>query len=701
MLCPLLLSQSLLCAASQVLPDELTLNVGDIEIDGKKDGKDKVIVLRKRSVRSEQYVIGTWSETGGFRKLEPFPVSTYRGFVQGNPAMRVNANIEPGGILNANFSYGRGNVASITGLKISIPGGKCTPLMSAGNKVVPVKATRVTPTPGGYLVPPQPMRRIEVILEISKGLLDDIGGDIETAVSQNEQRVNDADFFYARDIGVAWEVNTVIVRLGNGENGVQLDKIRDACPGRHGSLYVYLPGIHGKAKSWGGGVFKRDDPSWSAALSAASVQRAAGGLGHEAGHKFQGAHNMDDPGDCLSGAASFIGSNDSQLMIRYCEQGTEKVFPGVVYSDALPPFAMDDFANATKDTAATVDVLDNDYDGNGDAVSLQSAGPTSEKGGSVALSDDRKTVLYTPPQGFVGIDRFTYTVADATGIPNPTGRVKVDVRTNGPASYLPLDKLEKGKLPDLGPWKTQGAWWAVNPVFYKGVRGNALYNDTLDARGYVYFPDTSNPGRWSLSVSLWVLYPDSESLKKSKTIICQGGPIGGGVAGDGALSGWGIGHLEGGKGFKFVGNIARNRPEECFDLRSEEVIRPNTWYHLAVVFDRQTKKMRAWANNKEVLKSDSRPNIPDGVMDSYSGLYLFNGYGWKHGDSCRALVDEIRIYTAVLTPEEVAALYDEGRNAEAPDFKNGMVRQPPEEGGGRRGRRNKAAQENRQDEDPE
>lgn len=663
-------------ATEQAPPDELTLSVGDV----KNVGTDVTLVLKKRSVRSENYVVGTWSKADGFKRLEPFPVRTYRGFVKDKPVMRVNADIEPGGVLYANISVGRGIVASIEGFKINVPAGRtCTPLMSAGNKEVPVKATRVSPTPGGYLVPPQPMRRIEAIIQIDKGLIEDIGGDIETAVTQNEQRVNDADFVYARDIGVAWEVNTLVIRRDDSD--IDFNKIKTDCPGRHGNLLVCAVGIHGKAHAWAGGTFKSGG---MAPLSIAGLYRAAGGLAHEAGHKFRGIHNADEGGDCMGGGGDFIGSINGQLMIKYCEEGSADVFPGVIYNGALPPFLMDDVSNTMKDRPISIDVLANDFDGNGGQVFLQTVVPKSEKGCNVELSPDKKTVIYTPSPGFAGLDRFTYTAVNSIGIPNQTGRVKVDVRSTGLAYSFPLDKIENGKFADLGPFKIQGSQWALPLEFFKGVAGNAVYNPSLGGRGYIYFPDVSPPGRCSVSISLWVLYPDAESLTNEGVLITHGGCMAGLIEG-GSRSGWGIGHLKGGKGFKFAGNVSQ-RPETSFDLRSEALIQPLKWYHLAVVFDRETKKMRAWVNSQEILKSDTTANIPEGVMDAVGGVYLFNGYAWKAGRSSRALLDEVQIYSNALTPEAVAALYAKGSKAVAPDFKNGMIKQPSPEGGRRRGR---------------
>jgi hypothetical protein len=152
-----MLLPSMLCAAGQILPDELTVNVGDV----KGVGSNVTVVLTKRSVRSGNYKLFVQTPEGR-KRAEPFPVSTYRGYVEGEPSMRVNGNIEPGGILSANFSEGRDIIGHVTKQKIAVPAGRCTPLMSAGNKVVPLSSItpRVSPTPGGYTVPPVPMRLI-------------------------------------------------------------------------------------------------------------------------------------------------------------------------------------------------------------------------------------------------------------------------------------------------------------------------------------------------------------------------------------------------------------------------------------------------------------------------------------------------------------------------------------------------------------
>jgi hypothetical protein len=58
-------------------------------------------------------------------------------------------------------------------------------------------------------------------------------------------------------------------------------------------------------------------------------------------------------------------------------------------------------------------LLLNDSDPDGDTVTLSSVSATSTNGGTVSLVSDR--VVYTPVNGFVGADKFTYTINDGRG----------------------------------------------------------------------------------------------------------------------------------------------------------------------------------------------------------------------------------------------------------------------------------------------
>jgi hypothetical protein len=74
-----------------------------------------------------------------------------------------------------------------------------------------------------------------------------------------------------------------------------------------------------------------------------------------------------------------------------------------------PPTAADDSASTDEDTSVDIDVLANDSDVDGDA--LTASGFTQGTHGSVSDNGDG-TVDYTPDPGWSGTDTFTYTVCD-------------------------------------------------------------------------------------------------------------------------------------------------------------------------------------------------------------------------------------------------------------------------------------------------
>lgn len=75
------------------------------------------------------------------------------------------------------------------------------------------------------------------------------------------------------------------------------------------------------------------------------------------------------------------------------------------------PVAVDDTASTAYGASVLLDVLANDTDPNGDALSITRLGVADH--GKVALVEDQ--VRYTPPAGFSGDATFTYTVSDGNG----------------------------------------------------------------------------------------------------------------------------------------------------------------------------------------------------------------------------------------------------------------------------------------------
>ena len=75
------------------------------------------------------------------------------------------------------------------------------------------------------------------------------------------------------------------------------------------------------------------------------------------------------------------------------------------------PVAQDDASSTGQGTAVTVDVLANDSDPDGDALTITAV--TAPRNGTAVVTDG--AVRYTPAAGFSGTDAFDYTVEDGSG----------------------------------------------------------------------------------------------------------------------------------------------------------------------------------------------------------------------------------------------------------------------------------------------
>jgi hypothetical protein len=102
--------------------------------------------------------------------------------------------------------------------------------------------------------------------------------------------------------------------------------------------------------------------------------------------------------------------------------GTATVYVTVTSVNDLP-VAISDAASTAEDTPVTINVLANDSDPEGDALSV--AGATQGLHGSTQVNADN-TITYTPALNYYNSDSFTYTLRDANG-GTRTGTVNVTI----------------------------------------------------------------------------------------------------------------------------------------------------------------------------------------------------------------------------------------------------------------------------------
>jgi hypothetical protein len=77
-----------------------------------------------------------------------------------------------------------------------------------------------------------------------------------------------------------------------------------------------------------------------------------------------------------------------------------------------PPHAADDSVVTAQGTSVSISVLANDTDAHCDTLTIQSWTEPEPNTGTVMISEDKKTVTYTPAEGFSGTAVFTYIASD-------------------------------------------------------------------------------------------------------------------------------------------------------------------------------------------------------------------------------------------------------------------------------------------------
>ena len=185
----------------------------------------------------------------------------------------------------------------------------------------------------------------------------------------------------------------------------------------------------------------------------------------------------------------------------------------------VAPQAQDDAVTTAFGTAVVVDVLANDSDADGDALSVASV--TQPSNGSVTVGADGR-VSYVPATGFSGVDTFTYTVTDGAATATAMVRVTVEPEPAGPNSApvarddlyyyfpnqtLPISPLDNDSDPDGDPLRIvtiEGARYGRVEILDGGL--SARYIPGRDFRATERLTYTISDGRGGTATAFIVLH---------------------------------------------------------------------------------------------------------------------------------------------------------------------------------------------------
>ena len=305
------------------------------------------------------------------------------------------------------------------------------------------------------------------------------GGNLDASAAYAVTLLGAVNEIYTRDLNVRLMVPYVRVWDADVDpyGGDRLSELQAYWSANMGSVQREL--AHLLSGNYGGGV------AWVSVLCSKTYGYGLSGVGggfpyplrdhdggnwdpfvvaHEVGHNFGTLHTHDgyDPvidgcglGDCtlawggtiMSYCHTCAGGMTNIILHfhpRVIEQISNYLNAACNIEGALKAFAYNDEEIVLQDTPLTVDVLANDIPINCTSPQISYVSATTLKGGSAEISlgtgqDGRDEVLYTPPAGFTGADRFLYEIETAGGAKaSADGLVEVlDVR---PADSLGVSR---------------------------------------------------------------------------------------------------------------------------------------------------------------------------------------------------------------------------------------------------------------------
>ncbi|MEZ5813113.1 MAG: tandem-95 repeat protein [Alphaproteobacteria bacterium] len=355
------------------------------------------------------------------------------------------------------------------------------------------------------------------------------------------------------------------------------------------------------------------------------------------------------------------------------------MFDNFYLGDGQRPEAVDDHIEMAGVSSVDIFVLDNDFDINGGALSVDQIGEAAF--GTVSLNANG-TISYTPNQGFSGEDEFTYTVRDQDGNTDVASvRVKVDpVNADDLMIHYNFDAGAGRFAEDMGT-----DYYDSDGVFFgdwswgAGVSGQGLYVNNsnpdgvysiddqasfvfLDNDELTYGENTTFHGPTAndydqKSFSLWFKIDESKQVPQ--------------VIADFGTDGNGLSAYVDGSTLMVGGESTGWSSWKTADINIGQ------WYHIALslngtdeaVNGQDAHSLNAWLNG-QLMETSSESGTIGGISgsDSFNDDALgasrfgmaYEGDGLVIFDRQNGMIgalDEFRLYDRVISADDAAGLY--------------------------------------------
>ena len=191
------------------------------------------------------------------------------------------------------------------------------------------------------------------------------------------------------------------------------------------------------------------------------------------------------------------------------------------------PVALNDTVEVDANGSVVVDVLANDYDIDGDTLTI--TGVTQGMNGATNVNDERTIIIYTPNAGYTGADSFMYEISDGNGgiatatvnvtvVPVPVTGVSL---LAGPEIYMEKGQtLQMEAVIQPSNATNQAVAWSSDPNHYDTATIEANGSVTAHSVGSTTITVTTDEGSFEDSVILSVrITPTSVAIQEEDQTI--------------------------------------------------------------------------------------------------------------------------------------------------------------------------------------
>ena len=408
------------------------------------NGQTATMRLTRQNLRGPNFELLKQESNGAYTPAAVTPERAYLGTVDEFPDAVASGILTEAGVFRGLIIFDRGNTWYTQGGSVHRTLGWTT----ADRFQYPTVET--TPGQAGTST-----RHLDLGFDVSSGAYTNLGGTMSKALEEVEYAAALQRGLYLPNLLVRPYLARVIVRTSgthdpylNLTTGQFLGAIGTEWQTNHSAAQRNLVagmGANVSGLAWVGGF----GASYGYSVQPWSPNGNTWGyLRHEMGHNFGMNHNVGGDPE----GATIMSNNGTQGNI-FARMSTSEVETGLNLRDAkasqmadegtyiavdLPPYGCMDAVGASPLSNVTIDVLANDHDANGDALTIQSFDATSELGGAVSLSagtgpGGRDQLVLHNVAGAGQFDWFTYRVQDSSG---QTATAVVGVRGEHPSTKL-------------------------------------------------------------------------------------------------------------------------------------------------------------------------------------------------------------------------------------------------------------------------